>query len=149
MTYPYPSRNRQIAILIVVSAVVLITGVIALNTVILQNATNVQTVDVAVYWDSNRTDEVSLIDWGSIGPGEAKNLTVYIVNTGDSSVLLAKNTTNWSSSSASDYITLSWDYSSQRINPGQMLETTITLALSPNIEGVTSFSFDLTITAIG
>ena len=149
MAYPYPSRNKQIAVLMAVSAIALIVGVIALNTVVLQNVGNVQTFDVEIYWDSNRTNKVTLIDWGSLEPGTTKNMTVYILNSGNSNVMLSENTTNWSSSNALDYITLSWDYSGQRITPGQVLETTLTLAISPNIQGVTSFSFDILITGIG
>jgi archaellum component FlaG (FlaF/FlaG flagellin family) len=146
MTYPYSSRNKQIVILIAVSAIALLVGVMALNTVLLQNVGNVQAIDIEIYWDSNHTDKVSLVDWGLMEPGTAKNVTFYIMNTGNSDVMLSKDTTNWSSQNASNYITLSWDYNGQRISPGQVLKTTLTLAMSPDIQGITQFSFDMVVT---
>jgi hypothetical protein len=149
MTYPYSSRNRQIAILIALSAIAFIVGVIALNNGSLQNVGNVQAIDIEIYWDTNHTEKVLLIDWGAVEPGATKNVTVYVLNTGNSDVMLSKNEANWSSSNASNHIMLSWDYNGQRIPPGQILKTTLTLAVSPNIQAVTQFSFDIVVTGSG
>ena len=145
----YPSRNKQTAILIAVVAIALILGVIALNSVVLQNVGNVKAINVEVYWDSDCTDEVSLIDWGIMEPRTTENVTVYIMNTGNSDVMLSTDTINWSPSSASNYITLSWDYEGQSIGSSQVIQTTLMLSISPNIQGITSFSFDIVITGSG
>ena len=145
----YPSRNKQITILIAVVAIALIVVVIALNSVVLQNVGNVKAIDIEVYWDSDHSNEVSLIDWGVIEPGTTENVTVYILNKGNSNVMLSMNTTNWSPSSASNYITLSWDYEGQSIGPSQVIQTTLTLSMSPSIQGITSFSFDIVIIGSG
>ena len=146
----YQFRNKQIAIAItVVAAMALILGVVALNSIVLQNVGNVKTINVEVYWDSNCTNEVSLINWGIIEPGTTENVTVYILNTGNSNIMLSMNTTNWSPSSAPDYITLSWDYEDQSVGPSQVLQTTLTLSMSPSIQGITSFAFDLVIVGSG
>ena len=145
----YPSRNKQIPILIAVVAIALILAVIALNSIVLYNTGNVKAIDIEVYWDSDCTSEVSLIDWGIIEPGTTENVTVYILNTGNSDVMLSMNTTNWSPSSASNYITLSWDYEGQSIGPGLVQQTTLTLSMSSSIQGVTSFSFDIVVTGSG
>jgi len=149
MSYPYSSRNKQIAILVAVSALALLVAVVALNTVVLQNVGNVKTVDVKVYWDSNRTNEVSSINWGAVEPGATKNVSVYVLNAGNSDATLSMHVTNWSSSNASNYITPSWNYNGQIVSPGQVLRTTFTLAVSPNIQGVTSFSFDIVVSISG
>jgi hypothetical protein len=146
----YSSRNMQIALLIAIPAIALVVGVVALDMLVLQNsknAANVQTIGIEAYWDTARTNKLSTIDWGTIGPGETKNVTIYIVNTGNSNVVLSKNTTNWSSQNASNYITLNWNYQDQKIGPSQALQTTLTLSTSPDIKGVTTFSFDIVITA--
>ena len=145
----YPSRNKQITILIAVVAIALILGVIALNSVVLQNVGNVKAIDVEVYWDSDCTNEVSLIDWGVIEPGTTENVTVYILNAGNSNVMLSMNTTNWSPSGASDYITLSWDYNGQSTGPSLVIQTTLTLSMSPSIQGITSFNFDIVVIGSG
>lgn len=146
----YPSRNKQITILIaVVVTMVLILGVIALNSIVLYNTGNVKAIDVEIYWDSDYTNEVSIIDWGIIEPGTTENMAFYILNTGNSNVMLSMNITNWSPSSAANYITLSWDYEGQSIGPNRVLLTTLTLSMSPNIQGITSFSFDIVVTGSG
>ena len=145
----YSSRNRQISILIAVVAMGLILGVVALNYVVLQNVGNVKAIDVEVYWDGDCTEEASLIDWGVVEPGTTESVMVYIQNMGNSNIMLSKNTTNWSTSSASSYITLSWDYEGQSIGPSEVLQTKLTLSISPNIQGITSFSFDLILIGSG
>jgi len=145
----YPSRNKQIPILIAVVVIAFILGVTALGYILLHNVGNVKAINVGIYWDSGCTNEISLIDWGIIEPGTTENVTVYILNTGNSNVMLSINTTNWSPSSTSNYITLSWDYEGQSIGPGQVLQTTVTLSMSPSIQGITSFSFDIVVTGSG
>lgn len=150
MTYPYPSRNRQIALLIAVAAVVLTVTAITLYTIMLQNpgnVTNIQTVDIEAYWDANLTNKVTAIDWGNIEVGATKNVTIYLLNSGNTDIRLSMNTKNWSPQDASQHITLNWDYQNQTINPNQQLKTTLTLNASPTTQGITSFSFDATITA--
>ena len=145
----YPSRNKQIPILIAVGVIAFVLGVTASSYILLHNVGNVKAINVGIYWDGGCTNEVSLIDWGIIEPGTTENVTVYILNAGNSNVMLSMNTTNWSPSSASNYITLSWDYEGQSIGPSQVLQTTLTLSMSPSIQGITSFSFDIVVTGSG
>ena len=145
----YTSRNKQIPILIAVVIIAFVLGVTALSYILLHNVGNVKAINVEIYWDSGCTNEVSLIDWGIIEPGTTENVTLYILNAGNSNVMLSMNTTNWSPSSASNYITLSWDYEDQSIGPSQVLQTTLTLSMSPSIQVITSFSFDIIITGSG
>lgn len=150
MTYPYPSRNRQITILIVAAAIAVLVTVLALYTVMLQNpinVTNIQTVGIEAYWDTNHTNEVSTIDWGIVEAGATKNVTIYMLNTGNTNIRLSMNATNWSPPNASEYITLHWDCQNQILNPNQLLKTTLTLNVDPHAKGIASFNFDATITA--
>ena len=150
MTYPYPSRNRQITTLIAVAAIAVLVTVLVLYTVMLQNpgnVTNIQTVDIEAYWDTDLKNKVTTIDWGNIEAGTSKNVTIYLLNSGNTDIRLSMNTTNWSPTNASEYITLDWDYQDQILNPNQLLKTILTLNVDPNAQGITSFSFDITITA--
>ena len=106
-------------------------------------------VDVGVYWDSGCSSLVSSIDWGAIEPGSSKDVMVYIRNEGDAAVMLSMDTVNWIPSDASSYLSLSWDYGGQSVNPDEVVQATLTLDVSPSIEGITSFSFDIVITASG
>ena len=115
----------------------------------ISNVGEVQAVGVGVYWDQSCTNEVSSINWGIIEPGSSKNVTVYIRNEGNSVASLTMNASNWNPSNASDYIDLSWDYQGQDINVSDVLEVTFTLIISAEIQGITSFSFDIVIVGSG
>ena len=113
------------------------------------NVGSVKAIGVGVYSDENCTSEVSIIDWRMLEPGSSENVTVYIRNEGNSVASLSMDTSNWSPSNASNYITLSWDYGGVSITPGEVVQVTFSLSVSASIEGVTSFSFDIVIVGSG
>jgi len=108
---------------------------------------SVKAVGVGIYWDSACTNAVSSINWGMLNPGSSKNETIYIRNEGNTTVTLTMTTSNWNPSNASDYIALNWNYNGQPIEVGVVIQATLTLSVSSSIDGITSFSFDITITA--
>lgn len=113
------------------------------------NVGSVKAIGVGVYWYENCTGEVSFIDWGMLEPGSSENVTVYIRNEGNSVASLSMDTSNWSPSNASNYITLSWDYGGVSITPSEVVQVTFTLSVSASIEGIMSFSFDILIMGSG
>jgi len=58
-------------------------------------------------------------------------------------------TENWYPSNAADYISLSWDYGGQLVNPDELIPVIFTLSISGSVEGITSFSFDIVIMGSG
>jgi len=125
-----------------------VTSSIQTNTKI-SNQGALKTVGVGVYWDSGLTNKVSSIDWGILEPGSNVNKTVYIRNEGNAAATLSMTTSNWSPANASNYITLSWDYSGQSIDVNAVIQVKLTLSVSSSISGINNFSFDITITASG
>ncbi len=115
----------------------------------ISNVGEVQSIGVGIYWDQSCGTEVSSINWGFIEPGSSKNVTVYIRNEGNSAASLTMNVSNWNPSNASDHMDLSWDYQGQDINVSEVLEVTFTLVISSEIQGITSFSFDIVIIGSG
>ncbi len=113
----------------------------------ISNVGSVKAVGVGIYWDSACTNAVSSINWGMLSPGSSKNETIYIRNEGNTTVTLTMTTSNWNPSNASDYIALNWNYNGQPIEVGVVIQATLTLSVSSSIDGITSFSFDITITA--
>jgi len=105
----------------------------------------VNAVGVEIYWDYACTGPVSSINWGELDPGSTKYVTIYVRNERTSPVILSMSTSNWNPSSASSYITLSWNYGGQSINPDEVVQVTFTLSVSASINGITSYSFDITI----
>ncbi len=98
-----------------------------------------------VYWESTCTNEVSAIDWGTISPGESKTQAFYVKNLGSSPLTLALSTRNWNPTNADDYITLTWDYNDQPIQPNTIIRINLTLKVLSSIADVTNFSFDIVI----
>ncbi|MDH5376283.1 MAG: AbrB/MazE/SpoVT family DNA-binding domain-containing protein [Candidatus Bathyarchaeota archaeon] len=87
---------------------------------------------------------LSLVDPGSVG-----NVTVFIRNEGNAVVILSMNTTNWNPSNASNFVTLSWDYGGQMVDPEDVVEVTFMLSVSSSVEAITDFSFDIVIVGSG
>jgi len=106
----------------------------------------VKTLGVGVYWDEECVNAVSYIDWGIMEPDSPSNVTVYIRNEGNVPAYISLNTTNWDPPDASKYITLSWDYSEQVLEPNEAVEITLSLLISPEVQSVTDFDFDILIT---
>jgi len=106
----------------------------------------VNAIGVEVYWDYACTGSVSSINWGKLDPGSTKDVTLYLRNEGNSALILSMSTSNWSPSSAADYMTLGWDYGGQSINADEVVQVTFVLSISASIEGITTFNFDITIT---
>jgi len=105
----------------------------------------IETVGVGVYWDSNCSNRVSYVEWGTVEPGSIKNVAIYVRNEGNFPVHLFMLPDNWNPPEASNYMTLSWNYASQTVNPKEVIQTTLTLSTSSGIEGITNFSFDIII----
>ena len=117
----------------------------SVNPANIENVGSIKAINIGVYWDSNCTDEVSTIEWGTLEPGSSRSVNIYVRNEGNTAVILDLNTTNWTPVSASDYISLSWDYSGRRIDPEEVIQVTLRLTVSPKISGITTFSFEIVI----
>ena len=113
------------------------------------NAGSIKGIGVGIYQDQNCTTSVSSIDWGILDPGANATKTVYIRNEGNSAATLSMTTSNWSPSNASSYISLNWNYNNQTLTVNQVIPVVFTLSVSSSISGITNFSFDITVTAVG
>jgi len=152
------SRKSEFAVVVATLALIFYTLTLSVisqvtsspqqNTTI-SNEGEVKGIGVGIYWNQSCTTEVSSINWGIIEPGSGKNVTVYIRNEGNSAVSLTMNVSNWNPSNASDYIDLSWNYQGQIINVNDVLEVVFTLVVSTEIQGITSFSFDIVVIGSG
>jgi hypothetical protein len=103
------------------------------------------TAGLGVYSNYQCTSALNALSWGTLTNGENKTTTFYVKNEGNSPTTLSLETSNWYPTSASTYLTLGWNYNNQPINPNQVVQVTLTLSVSPDIQGITNFSFDVTI----
>lgn len=113
------------------------------------NTGTVKAIGVGVYWDQSCTQPVSTFDWGFLEPDSTKNISCYIKNGGNSPLTLSMSTSHWNPSSAPQYITLTWDRDGYSLAAGEVVKATFTLRVAANIQGITTFSFDITIVGTG
>jgi len=128
-----------------ISAVVFTSGILFDSTTI-TNQGNVNSIGVGVYWEDSCLNEVTSINWGYVEPGSDANVTIYIKNDGNVPMTLNMTTGAWDPSSASTYITFSWNCEGSQVNGGAVLEATLFLSVSSNATGMSSFTFEITIT---
>jgi hypothetical protein len=129
-------------------AFILLNGTVMgtlLGQVTLPNLGTVKAMGVGVYWDSDCSNTVTSVNWGTVAPGSTNDVTVFIKNEGDVAETLSSTAENWNPSTASMYMSLSWDYAGQVIVVDGVIEVKLSLSVSSAIEGITSFSFDIII----
>jgi hypothetical protein len=107
---------------------------------------NVKAVGVRIYWDINRTQEVTTLNWGTIDPGTNRNSTVFIYNNGNVPLELNMTTSNWNPTSAAGYLRMTWNRENYVLNSSATVQTVLTLTVLSNVTGIDAFSFDITIT---
>jgi hypothetical protein len=145
--------TKRVILAIVALAVILSFSTVGLLTVtqtISSNGTvTVTAVNIGVYSDSQCTQTLSSISWGSILAGHSASQTIYIKNTGNTPVTLSLTTNNWSPTGANGPITISWTKEGNSLGSGQILSADLTLAVSSTISGISNFSVNIVITGSG
>jgi len=143
-------QETRVSIILAVAALVVATTLVfavltASQTI--PNTGNVKAIGVGVYWDSNCTQEVSLIEWEALEPGATSSATIYVCNEGNIAAVLTLTTDNWDPTLASTYLTLGWDLEEGYVlNHGESVQAVLTLSALSNTTGFMNFSFDVIIT---
>lgn len=114
-----------------------------------RNHGKVHVIGLEVYWDQECSQPCTLIDWGKLYPGESATKTVYIKLGGNTPATLSFSVGDWCPPEAATYITVSWNYGGQIVNPNSVLPVEFTLSVSPDITAIETFEFTITITATG
>jgi len=107
------------------------------------------TTGIGIYSDSQGNTQLSSVSWGTLQPGASQNAICYIRNEGSTPITLSLEVSNWSPGSASNYFALSWNYNNQPINADQVVPITLTLSVASNIDGISTFGFDITVVGSG
>ena len=144
-------ESIEVGLLPLALTIILVMAGITVGYAILQyiyriNSTGtLQTIGCQVI-DDNGTLLTS-IDWGSLEPNSTVDFHCFVINNGSVPITLNLTTENWNPVNASNYITLTWDYLGDTINPSESHPIILTLTVSPEISGISDFSFDIVITA--
>ena len=100
---------------------------------------------MGVYSDSTCKIYTTAVNWGNMEAGGSYTKTFYVKNTSARTMTLGLAAINWSPAGADTYITVSWNQEGTQLSAGQSVAATITLAVSTNITGTSSFSNTITI----
>jgi uncharacterized repeat protein (TIGR01451 family) len=141
-------RNATIGAVVAIAVMGLMVSALGalVATHTISNSGSINAVGVGVYADSGCTTVLSTISWGGLNPGNVDTYTMYVKNTGNVALTLNMTVSNWSPTSASSYITLTWNQEKTVLSAGQVATAIVTLSVSSSITGITSFSFTITIT---
>lgn len=127
--------------------------VVILGTIIMNSgssnvayANSISGEGVGIYWDQGCTNRTHSLDWGLINPGSNSTVMIYVRNEGNSAVSLKMATSNWTPSVALDYMTLTWTYSGKILSTYEVIPMELILKLSPTVNEITDFRFDIFIT---
>jgi len=101
---------------------------------------------VDVFWDPECSSRVSEVYWGALEPGDSKNVSVYVKNTGNTALILSMNTTDWTPATAETYIAVAWDAEDAHLSEGGVLQVSIAISVSASVSGITDFQFSIVIT---
>jgi hypothetical protein len=102
-----------------------------------------------IFSDKTCTKENSSIGWGKLSPSSKETVVLYVRNDMGVPVTLSMANANWTPSAASTYIAVSWNYTGQKVMPGEVMTLTLYLTVSSCISNIKNFSFKTTIYCIG
>jgi len=113
------------------------------------NVGRIKTIGVGVYEESQCLNPLSSIDWGVLEPSETKTYSCFVRNEGSDPVVLSLTSEKWLPVNASSFIFLDWDYAGHMLEVNEVVGVLLSLSVSPDIAGITSFWFDILIAGIG
>lgn len=168
--FPRSSKRKEILLVTVAAVITLIVS--AIVSFWLSNTTNltfptigtIRMKGVEGYWDLNLTNKTEEYDWGMISPGASRNVTLYLRSISNIETTLYQATGNWTfwnsgneiaagPSNSTPYLYLTWDYDNSTLQPGEIIQITLTLHARSSSEfieflvakDVKAFSFDIQI----
>jgi len=142
-------KLSKFAVIALTIAAVALTATTAAVLSINQNVSlngSITAVNLGVYSDSACTQTCSSLSVGTLNPGGTSTQTVYIKNTGNVPETLTMTASNWTPSTASTYLTLSWNQQNTVLPAGQSIQATLTLTAASNTGSLTTFSCSITLT---
>jgi hypothetical protein len=107
---------------------------------------SITAVNLGVYSDSGCTQTVTALTVGPLNPGGTVTQTVYIKNTGNVPETLTMTVNNWNPTTASTYLTLTWNQQNTILNAGSSIQATLTLTAASNTGSLTTFSSNVILT---
>ena len=105
-------------------------------------------IKIDLFCDSNCSDQLVELCWGELEPGISVSKTMYIMNRGNTPVILKCLIENWRPVESIKYISIIWDKEEAVLAVGEFMCSKFTLSVDPNIPDISDYSFDISIEAI-
>ncbi len=116
------------------------------TTLALSSTGSIHTTEgLRAYSNLECTSPQTSIEWGELEKGGSTTVTIYVKNVGDSPQTLSLVTSDWTPTSAAEYLTLTWNYNNQPLNPNGVVQITLTLSVDSDSQGITDFGVNLLI----
>jgi hypothetical protein len=141
------STQQKIIAGVLIATIIVLVGVLYVVTNQIHNTGTINVIGCNIWANPTLTTPLKSINWGTLNPSDIYAIVCWVQNNGTANVTLSFTTFNWIPSIAQQYLTLSWNYSGQILQPTNVIPIQISLQVSPSIIGVTNFSFDTNITA--
>ncbi|MEX2737469.1 MAG: hypothetical protein Q6356_000140 [Candidatus Wukongarchaeota archaeon] len=113
------------------------------------NVGRIKTIGVGVYKDVECLEALTVIDWGVLELSETKTCSCFVRNEANVPIVLNLTSENWLPVNASSFIFLGGDYAGHMLEVNEVVGVLLSLSVSPDIAGITSFWFDILIAGIG
>ncbi len=143
-------RKSALILIAAISTIALLVTMLAVaaltdsSTVPLNGSVTGANVDL--YTDASCTIPCTSLNVGTVNPGSSITQTVYVKNNGTVPITLSMTSTGWNPTTASSYLTLSWNRVGYVLNAGLSVQATLTLTAASNTGTLTTFSCNVTIT---
>jgi hypothetical protein len=144
--------RKHIHVYVLLTSLIILTSVALAQQTIQQNVSSSGTIKVigaSIFWDTNCTNKVTSITWGTITPGTSIRKNVYVRNDGTATGTLSMSYGNWTPTTAASYLTLTWNCTNCNLARSALVCAELTLAVQSNITGITDFNFIIFIQAAG
>ncbi len=143
-------RRTPVISIIVIGIIALLTTVLTAgaltNSNNVPNNNSVKSLNVKLYTDASCTTPCTSLNFGAVNPGSSATQTIYVKNNGKIPVTLSLTSAGWNPTTASSYLTLSWNRDSYVLKARSSVQATLTLMVASNTGSLTTFRFNVTIT---
>jgi hypothetical protein len=134
--------KRYIIVVTMLTLIAMLAGLVWRYHAI-QNTGHIIAIDVDVYQDADLTTVLTDINWGYLSPGEAKNHTCYVFNSGNAPINVSLYSDAWQPPAAADYLWLSWYGDVDTLDPGASAPLIIELNVNASTVGIDTFQFTI------
>ena len=102
---------------------------------------------IIVTGDYLKVDKSS-IDWETLYPAQNKTMDILITNEAPTAQTLSMTTAAWDPANATDFISLTWNYTGSSVAAKASIPVALTIHIDPLINGIQNFTFNIILSGV-